>query len=85
MVKLLAGCQKRKAVGRFIFCCVGIVVMACERGDSTRYEDKASNLVEDLAWHLEEITRLLKLNVLLVYWRYFVRGTRWLSRAKVRE
>jgi len=86
LMKLLAGRQNRKAVEWFIFCCVGIVVVACERGDSTRYEEQSSNRIEDLAWHREEITRLLTLNVALVYWRnFFFEGIRWFPRAKVRE
>lgn len=75
LMKLLTDYQERKADGSLIFRCVGIVVMACKCGDPAGHKDKTSNLVEDLAWHLEEIGWFVVLEVGSAFRRYLSVGS----------
>lgn len=58
---------------------MAVVVMACKCGDAARYEHKTSDLVENLAWHLEEAGWLVVLELGLAFvWYISVESSSWL-------
>lgn len=78
-IKLPGRCQEREAIRWIALRGMPIVVMDCECGDPARDKDKASNVIQDLAWHLEEVGWLVVHELGLAFVRHLaVENSSWL-------